>query len=390
MAGQIATEDGQMIEEVRTELMSSVPNYPKYDMTDTEGRYAFADNALTQDYLVSGTKNDDYKNGISTVDLVRIQRHILGMEAFTSPYKMIAADVNNDKRINGVDLVELRKLILGIYTELPQNGSWKMVDASQTLSLDNPWIYNETRSIIDLSSDMMDEDFVGVKIGDVDNSVVVGLNNGPSVGRVLNLDFADGIVSEGELFEVTMSTTEELYGYQFTMDMSSVEFIDVSGLGVNGENIGIQSETMTMSHGSVTSLSGELFTLTLKARQAGQMSDLLGMNSKVTKAEAYIGESLELVKLGLGNGKGSGFSLGQNEPNPFSEATTISYTLPQSGEVRMTLYDVTGKVLRVINTEGVEGANNMLVDKEGLTAGVIYYKLEAGTHTATRHMIVIE
>ena len=56
----------------------------------------------------------------------------------------------------------------------------------------------------------------------------------------------------------------------------------------------------------------------------------------------------------------------------------------------MTLYDIAGKVMRVIDTEGAQGHNTLQVTKEGLTAGVIYYKLEAGSHSATRHMIVIE
>jgi len=47
-------------------------------------------------------------------------------------------------------------------------------------------------------------------------------------------------------------------------------------------------------------------------------------------------------------------------------------------------------VIRVINAKGVIGQNNLKVSKEGLTPGVIYYKLEAGENSATRHMIVIE
>ena len=45
--------------------------------------------------------------------------HVLGQEVLDSPYKMIAADINNDKEISALDLIELRKLILGVYNELP-------------------------------------------------------------------------------------------------------------------------------------------------------------------------------------------------------------------------------------------------------------------------------
>lgn len=56
---------------------------------------------------------------ISTYDLLIIQRHIIGFERFTTECQRNAADINRDGRINGIDLVELRKLILGIYTEWP-------------------------------------------------------------------------------------------------------------------------------------------------------------------------------------------------------------------------------------------------------------------------------
>ncbi|MBK9583675.1 MAG: hypothetical protein IPO48_17815 [Saprospiraceae bacterium] len=64
-------------------------------------------------------------NGVSTLDLVMIQRHILGLQALDSNYKLIAADANNDGKVTASDLTDLRKLILGVTTALPNNTSWK-------------------------------------------------------------------------------------------------------------------------------------------------------------------------------------------------------------------------------------------------------------------------
>ena len=58
-------------------------------------------------------KNDDPKNGVSTKDLVMIQKHLLGIELLVDPHDFIAADINNDGKISARDLLELRKLILG-------------------------------------------------------------------------------------------------------------------------------------------------------------------------------------------------------------------------------------------------------------------------------------
>ena len=57
----------------------------------------------------------------------------------------------------------------------------------------------------------------------------------------------------------------------------------------------------------------------------------------------------------------------------------------------MSLFDVTGKVLRVIEGDYAEGYNEVRVAKGDINAtGMIYYKLETKDHTATRHMIIIE
>jgi len=57
--------------------------------------------------------------GINILDIIDIQRHILGLSRFQDACQLEAADVTLDNRINGRDLVELTRLILGIYTEWP-------------------------------------------------------------------------------------------------------------------------------------------------------------------------------------------------------------------------------------------------------------------------------
>jgi len=180
IAGIILTETGETVEGVEV-MNEQMPNaLMGMDMTDDIGSFNFEENQLLMDYELSASKDTDYLNGVSTIDLVKIQRHILGLELLDSAEKMIAADVNSDGAIDGRDLVELRKLILGIYTELPQNDSWRFVDASQTLDIENPWNFREIVEVKELPHNMLGEDFIGVKIGDVNNSVVANSVVGPT------------------------------------------------------------------------------------------------------------------------------------------------------------------------------------------------------------------
>jgi hypothetical protein len=57
----------------------------------------------------------------------------------------------------------------------------------------------------------------------------------------------------------------------------------------------------------------------------------------------------------------------------------------------LSIFDVTGKVLVVKEQESVKGYNTISVSsKEIPSAGVLYYRLDAGEYTATKKMIIIE
>ncbi|HMR89972.1 MAG TPA: dockerin type I domain-containing protein [Saprospiraceae bacterium] len=66
----------------------------------------------------------DYIDGVSTIDLVFIERHILGIQPFTDGYQKIEADVNNNSSITAADVTMLRQLVLGITTSFTRN-SWE-------------------------------------------------------------------------------------------------------------------------------------------------------------------------------------------------------------------------------------------------------------------------
>lgn len=58
--------------------------------------------------------------GVTTMDIILIQKHILGIKSLDSPYKIIAADVNNSQSITASDIAEIRKLILGVIESFPK------------------------------------------------------------------------------------------------------------------------------------------------------------------------------------------------------------------------------------------------------------------------------
>ena len=125
--------------------------FPTY-VTTTNGQYNFNNLIIPSEFTVNAERNDAHKNGVSTLDLVKIQKHLLGIELMNSPYDLIAADANNSQNVSAIDLVELRKLILGIYTELPANKSWRFVDKSfQFADATSPWPFSESINMTGLT-----------------------------------------------------------------------------------------------------------------------------------------------------------------------------------------------------------------------------------------------
>ena len=70
ISGAISTESGQRIEEVMVNLVSDQPQISRMDMTDNAGTYMFETLPADTDYQLTGERNSDYLNGISTVDLI--------------------------------------------------------------------------------------------------------------------------------------------------------------------------------------------------------------------------------------------------------------------------------------------------------------------------------
>ena len=83
--------------------------------------------------------------------------------------------------------------------------------------------------------------------------------------------------------------------------------------------------------------------------------------------------------------------LEQNKPNPFKNATTIGFSIPQDGPVSLVFTDVDGKLIKKITGNYRAGHHEVIVTGEELsTTGVVYYQLSAGSTSTTKRMIILK
>jgi len=81
----------------------------------------------------------------------------------------------------------------------------------------------------------------------------------------------------------------------------------------------------------------------------------------------------------------------QNQPNPFNDQTVISFYLPQATKATLSIYDVSGKLLKEIKGDYSSGMNMEEINRSDLQgAGMLYYKLSTDTTTATKRMILLD
>ena len=85
------------------------------------------------------------------------------------------------------------------------------------------------------------------------------------------------------------------------------------------------------------------------------------------------------------------FSLSQNYPNPFNPSTIISYSLPQASNVKLSVYNALGQMVKVLENESKEaGIYNISFNASELSSGIYFYKIEAGQFSQTRKMMLVK
>jgi hypothetical protein len=84
------------------------------------------------------------------------------------------------------------------------------------------------------------------------------------------------------------------------------------------------------------------------------------------------------------------FRLEQNYPNPFNPSTTITFELPKSSLVRLSVYDILGReVSLLVNEKRDAGAHRVTFIASGLSSGVYFYRMQAGDFVRTRKLLLL-
>ena len=398
ISGIITTDDAEPFAGVGVELSGGAA---LKRTTNSAGSYSFLNLTTAKDYTLSVQLDENPLNGVSTLDLIHMVRHILGVKKLSNPYRLIAADVNNSQSITTLDLVQIRKMILGLETKFSAVPSWRFVDAGYSFPVpSDPWStsFPEVININDLQGKIR-ADFIAIKMGDVNGTALVnGLGNAEvRTSGQFKLNTQEQSLKMGAEYRVafTADDLQNIQGYQFalSLDQSKVELLDIEYGVAKAENFGIfKNEGLITTSWNSKYEPGVLFTLVLRAKAEAKLSSVLSLNRRVSP-EAYTQHN-ENLGIALNYGLetiADGYELLQNTPNPFSGETQIGFKLPKATKATLSVSDAKGALLYKVEGDYAKGNHQLTLKKAQFGAsGVLYYTLETNDFTATKKMIIVE
>ncbi|MCC6459070.1 MAG: hypothetical protein IT260_01285 [Saprospiraceae bacterium] len=336
----------------------------------------------------------DPLEGVSTFDLVLINKHILAQQPLQNFYQVFAADVNQSQTISTSDIVEVRKLILGLYDTLPNTPSWRLIrPIADPANLVNYAAVRDTYqfSIPNLSGDMTLNgfNFVGVKMGDANsNAALLGPaddRSGAPLG--LRLD-GERRLDAGESAWIPVWPEENLplEGWQLALqfDETQLDIQDIRGIPANCVALYPGELRLSWIGEPAAGFGPEapLFWLLLRAQEAVRLSDAGLRLSPVLSAEAYPAGTAALRRPMVLNGGAAPEAQAvffPPQPNPTSGAAVFPLRLPAEAEVELELLDGQGR--RAYRSVQLLEAGYWQVDlpAEALPgAGLWWYRIRAG------------
>lgn len=348
--------------------------------------------------MIKGDKMDPVTNGVTTYDIDQITSHMLGSSILTNPYERIAADVNSDGRINMLDVLELRQLVLlkrDHFSGANHGLSWKFINAEYVFVTNTP----ESEPYLDYTmiEEMNDKDknnFIAIKIGDVNSTVVS--NNGID-GRnnnVSSINVADSEIKKGEVTTIWFSVEESYRGYQMALDFNpSVEIIsvesDIKGFTQENYNVLKNSNMLLLSWNGVQNTS-PMFRVQIRSHADGKVSDIVSISKQPLHPVAEMYSNDDIYSLNLRFVQSGDVEIAerevvnQNEPNPFNSTTRVSFTLVDQNNVNFVIRDLSGKIIMEFNGDYPSGKNEITISGKDLpSSGVYYLTVIVGTNGFT-------
>ncbi len=405
ISGNVSTPSGTTISKVSIALNGNKTLFSgSYNLTTPSN----------SNYVLKASKNNDSlkANGVSVIDVYLVQAHILGKQLLNSPYKIIAADVNNDGLVSVSDVLLMKRLILGMDTTFTGNRLWAFVDSAyQFTNNTNPFPFKDSISINNLLINQSKQNFIGVKLGDVNydwQSTIAGTDNMPNTTVHLYYpSMSTAISNQNEIrVPIKVSDFKNLIGLQFTMNYNTKNFDFV---GIENNVLGIEYGIAHKEKGKISFLwndktmlsqtledSTTLIELVFKTSNFSN-TDSLAITADITPIEAWdINYQKHPIVLSTIVKQPISTSTITTEswaivPNPSDGLLKINLSIKENKDIQFYLTTVEGRLLNLKKVSALKGNTTISINlnDHGKLASGIYYLRAVGLDTYDTKKVII-
>jgi len=376
--------------------------------TDSNGYYLLLDIPYGN-YISTASKEDDL-GGLSSMDASRIARYGVGLYDLTD-YEIIAADVSLNASVSPLDASRVARYGVGLIDELNDyNIHWIFAADSVDSSTWPPISYEMFKYYTPLNTNITDEDFVGVRLGDVTG------NWAPSKKKLITgtkdvsatLPEVTGAPTDTVTVQLDVFGLENLEGMDITITFNE-QVIDALGATLNGgilenENFGYQVNTNNDNEiilwiyalGDPYSGSGTVAFIDFEVvGVVDDSTDIAFTQFDVNEVDYLCNTedgSLLVVPYSInGSDIPKEIFLGQNYPNPVKSSSEIYFGLNRKSDVDITIYNLKGQLVEtVIQGSFDPGYHSVNYSVENLPNGIYFYKMSVdGVDKEVKKLLLI-
>jgi hypothetical protein len=360
--GQVLYHYTYGISGVSAYLHNSEGNVVDSAVTDAQGQYTFL-NVTPGNYTITFSTPQP-EGGIDLVDAALVLKKIFNRVTFTN-IQFLAADVDKSGTIGWPDFI---MILIGYLN----NG----------MPFPEPWVFESVITPIPTPSRTGFTTGGGSSSGDVNGSLVPDPKSRPIF---LENPFTDLYTSSSSALEFNLTSSENLNIAGMQLVFSIPDELEVTGIesAIPEANVFISGNRLNITWIDETMNGVEIIAgtplLVISTRSNSNSREMKSYSLNLKDESHFInsnGDLIEGLKLTLptlnvhtmDNLDCSAF------PNPFSNAATIEFTLPEEGTVIIALFDQAGRqVQEVANRNFSAGQHQVTVDGTRLLPGIYHY-----------------
>jgi hypothetical protein len=416
LQGNIVSPEGTPLPDINV-LLSGANNMST--ITNPSGQFTFNGLEEGKSYQVSAEKSGDPLMGVSTYDLLLIQKHLLGVKTIKDVHLLLAADVNMSGAISISDIIQLRKWILVPQTDVSPLKSWRFLNPATPMNPIDPFSTPniDLININPFNADLTNVDLMAFKVGDISGDA---FDQGLWQSEVRHADEPLELMSNDVLFKAGEEVEWFMAAHDFqhiqslqmalAWDPEVLQFagiqtvdnelnMDVSNFGLTQTQTGSLRLSWHNAYGMDLPQDAPLFRVRFTSLKTGRLSESIRIDSKQMRAEAArlelpgmatsdILQDIQLTWRENNPQAEDQYVLYQNKPNPFRDMTMIGFRIPLATEITLSLFTPGGQTITEFRGKYPPGYHEIAVPGELLPPnGLIFYKLEGPGFTETKKMI---